>query len=275
MVPVKGDFSFVQFQEFFSDLEDPRRTEKGNLRHLLSDILLLTISAILCGVNGWKLVRVFGESELSWLKQYGDFSSGIPSEDTLECVFSILDPKSFNSCFINWMASFRDEIKGEVVAIDGKSMRGAKSKKQDKSISHIVSAFASSNCLVLGQIKVEEKSNEITAIPVLLDQLYLSGCTVTIDAMGCQTSIAEKIIDSRADYILAVKANQSNLQQAIKDTILLENPQSTHIWDDFGHGRIQKRTCRAFQELSHIENPEKWKGLSTLFVIDTEILVLS
>ncbi len=90
--------------------------------------------------------------------------------------------------------------------------------------------------------------------------------------MGCQTSIAEKIIDSRADYILAVKANQSNLQQAIKDTILLENPQSTHIWDDFGHGRIQKRTCRAFQELSHIENPEKWKGLSTLFVIDTEIL---
>ncbi len=184
MVPVKGDFSFVQFQEFFSDLEDPRRTEKGNLRHLLSDILLLTISAILCGVNGWKLVRVFGESELSWLKQYGDFSSGIPSEDTLERVFSILDPKSFNSCFINWMASFRDEIKGEVVAIDGKSMRGAKSKKQDKSISHIVSAFASSNCLVLGQIKVEEKSNEITAIPVLLDQLYLSGCTVTIDAMA-------------------------------------------------------------------------------------------
>ena len=259
----------THFETFFSKLKDPRRTDRGNLRHLLSDILLLTISAMISGASDWQLVKTFGENQLPWLKTFGSFSNGIPSADTLERFFAALDPKVFNASFIKWIETIREEVPGETIAIDGKTIRGSKPNKLSKGMPHIVSAFASTNGLCLGQVKVNQKSNEITAIPELLEMLAIKGCTVTIDAMGCQTAIADTIVSGEADYILAVKGNQGNLEQAILDTIMLGKPCSVDIWDDFGHGRIEKRACYAYSDLGHVENPTKWAGLKTLFVIDS------
>jgi predicted transposase YbfD/YdcC len=261
----------THFTVYFSGLQDPRRTEKGNFKHHLSDILFLTISAMLCGASEWSMVKTFGDNQLGWLRKFGTFTGGIPSTDTLERLFSALDAKAFNSCFIKWIEAIRKDISGETVAIDGKTMRGAKATKDSKNMPHIVSAFAKDNGLCLGQVKTCEKSNEITAIPDLLDLLALKGCTVTIDAMGCQKDIAAKIIDKKAHYILAVKGNQGNLERAISDTLKLEKPTSTHKWEDVGHGRIEVRTCRAFSDLSHIEGAENWAGLATIFVIDSGV----
>ncbi|GAB1451011.1 ISAs1-like element ISEc26 family transposase [Draconibacterium sp.] len=261
----------THFESFFSELKDPRRTNKGNLRHLLSDILFLTISAMLCGAGDWELVRTFGEEQLTWLRKFGTFANGAPSTDTLERVFAALNPKAFNNCFVKWINAVKEDIQGETVAIDGKTMRGAKPNKTSKDMPHIVSAFASANGLCLGQVKTGQKSNEITAIPELLEMLAIKGCTVTIDAMGCQTDIAAKIISCKADYILAVKGNQGNLERAISDTVLLEKHCSIDISEDFGHGRIEQRTCRAYSCLGHIEDPWKWAGLQTIFVIDTHV----
>lgn len=255
----------------FSALKDPRRTNKGNLRHLLSDIILLTISAILCGADDWELVETFGKNQRKWLNLRGSFANGIPSSDTLGRVFAALDPKSFNACFMQWIESIRDCNSGEVVAIDGKSIRGANPKRNGTKMPHIVSAFASSNGLTLGQVRVNEKSNEITAIPQLLDLLFLDGCTVTIDAMGCQTHIATKIVELKADYILAVKRNQGALEQAIADTVLLEKPISTYTDEDCGHGRVERRTCSAYDKLEHVEDVEKWAGLRSVFKVETEV----
>lgn len=261
--------SQTHFMTYFSELKDPRRTNKGNLQHQLTDIIFLTISAILCGAGDWVLVRDFGKSQITWLRQFGNYKNGIPSVDTLERVFAALDPEAFNDNFIKWISAISKEIPNETIAIDGKTIRGAKANNTCRNMPHIVSAFASTNGLCLGQVKIDEKSNEITAIPELLDVLAIKGCTVTIDAMGCQTNIAEKIISCEADYILATKGNQGKLKNSILDTIKLEKPDSIDMWDDFGHGRIEKRTCRAYSNLSHIEVPEKWAGLKTLFVIDS------
>lgn len=259
------------FTVYFTELQDPRRTDRGNFHHLLSDILLLTISAMLCGVNDWSSVITFGENQLVWLKRFGAFSKGIPSQDTLERVFAAMNPTSFNTCFINWMESIRKNIPGEVIAVDGKTMRGAKDTKACKNMPHIVSAWASENGLCLGQVKVSEKSNEITAIPDLVEALAIEGCTVTIDAMGCQKEIAKKIIEKKADYILAVKRNQGNLEQAIQDTVRLEKPDTIDVMEDCGHGRIETRTCKAYSNLSHIENLGEWIGLSTVFIVESNV----
>ena len=189
----------------------------------------------------------------------------------MERVFAALNPKSFNECFINWMESVRKNIPNEVIAIDGKAMRGAKDTKASKSMPHIVSAWATANGICLGQLKVSEKSNEITAIPDLIEAVATKGCTITIDAMGCQKEIAKKIIENEADYILAVKGNQGNLEQAIHDTIRFEKPDSINIMEDCGHGRIETRTCKAYSNLSHIEKTNDWIGLSTLFIIESKV----
>lgn len=258
-------------EKHFSKLKDPRCTYRGNLQHLLSDIMLLTISAILCGADNWELVQTFGESQLEWLKRYGSFANGVPSSDTIGRVFAALDPKSFNSCFINWIESIRKKSTEEVIAIDGKSIRGANPKKNGKKMPHIVSAFAANNGITLGQIKVDEKSNEITAIPELLKLLAIEGCTITIDAMGCQTDIVTAIIEKEANYIIAVKGNQGTLEQSILDTVRFEKPEAINVQDDFGHGRIEKRTCYAYSILTHVENIEKWQNLQTIIKIESEI----
>ncbi|MBI9069436.1 MAG: ISAs1 family transposase [Salinivirgaceae bacterium] len=170
-----------------------------------------------------------------------------------------------------FLESIRNNIPGEVNAIDGKAMRGVKDTKASKDMPHIVSAWASENGICLGQVKVSEKSNEITAIPDLVDAIVNKGCTITIDAIGFQKNIAKKIRENEADYILAVKGNQANLEQAIQDTVRFEGPDSINVLEDCGHGRIETRTCKAFSNLSHVVNPDDWADLSTLFVIESHV----
>lgn len=257
---------------YFSTLQDPRRTTKGNLRHCMSDILLLTVSAVLCGCQEWDRILMFGEHEIDWLKTHGSFSNGLPSKDTLRRFFMALDPSSFQNCFRNWIDSLRNPNNLEVIALDGKTIRGAKNLSAPQSITpHIVSAMATDQGLCLGQFKVTDKSNEISAITDLLDVLFIENSIVTIDAMGCQKTIVEQIRSKNANYIIAVKANQGTLHLAIKDTLQLEKPIEIAEQDDCGHGRVEKRICKIYTNLSHLENSEKWKGLSSFIVVEKEV----
>lgn len=169
------------------------------------------------------------------------------------------------------MESIRTQDPDEVIVIDGKTMRGAKQCKHDTDMPHIVSAWASANGICLGQVRVAEKSNEITAIPELIDLIVTAGCTFTIDAMGCQRNIVSKIIENGGDYMLATKGNQGSLQQAIKDTIRFSSPVSVDTTVDCGHGRIETRKCSTYSDLTHIETPESWAGISTIVVIDSVV----
>jgi len=195
---------------YFSELDDPRvqRTQ----RHKLIDILVIAICAVICGGDDYVAMEDFGKAKEKWLRQYLELPNGIPSHDTFWRVFEALDPEQFQACFLAWMGAVRRQTQGEIVAIDGKQLRHSYDKQADKGAIHMVSAWATTNRLVLGQVKVDEKSNEITAIPELLQRLDLTGCLVTIDAMGCQTEIARLIIERGSDYLLAFKGNQSNLQ---------------------------------------------------------------
>jgi len=221
--------------DYFSNLPDPRveRTKE----HLLEDIVFITIAAVICGAETWNDIENYGVSKESWLKKYLRLPNGIPSHDTFNRVFSTLDPDELEKCFLDWVRAVSQLSKGEVVSIDGKAIRGSRDKGK-KSIVHMVSAWASKNQLSLGQVKVNDKSNEITAIPKLLQVLFLKGCIVTIDAMGCQTNIAKEIIKKEADYILAVKGNQESLELGISDTVKLEKPIDTN---DTVEGRQRNR----------------------------------
>jgi len=257
---------------YFSTLTDPRRTEKGNLKHLMSDILLLTLTSIICGLTDYDEIIYFGNQEMGWFKKHGDFSKGIPSKDTIRRFFSALDPVAFSSCFMDWVGALREADKTDTIAIDGKTIRGASTKSDPKSITpHIISAMATEQGLCLGQLKVADKSNEITAIPELLDLLSISGDTITIDAMGCQGTIVDKIVDKGANYIIAVKGNQKELELAINDTVLLEHPTEVSVTEDCGHGRVERRTCRTYDNLSHLQDVNKWPGLSTFIEIRSEV----
>jgi len=219
--------------------------------------------------------RFFGKSQLAWLKKHGSFKNGIPSHDTINRVISAIEPKEFSNSFTNWVYEISKLGKGEVVAIDGKRICGSYDTGTGKSAIHMVSAFATANGLCIGQAITQEKSNEIKAIPELLEVLELKGCTITIDAMGCQTAIAEKIIKKGADYILAVKGNQGNLEQGIQDTIRFEKPIETNTQVDAGHGRIETRTCRVFKVSNHIEKKENWKNLANIVEIQAERTIKS
>jgi len=251
---------------YFSDLEEPRRTSRGNFRHLLSDIVLLTISAVLCGSDDWEAIRLFGQIHTKWLKEHGSFANGIPSKDTIKRLFAALDPVSFNDCFINWVSGISRADEEFVIAIDGKTIRGAHGAGK---LPHIVSAFTAGENLCLGQVKVTEKSNEITAIPALLALIDLRNATVTVDAMGCQTEIAKTITDKGGTYILAVKQNQKSLHSGILETIKECDFTDSHTDTDCGHGRVEQRTCYIYDDTSRIAGAEKWNGLKSLAVIDS------
>jgi predicted transposase YbfD/YdcC len=252
--------------EYFSELSDPRVDRTKD--HLLEDIIFITIAAVICGAETWNDIELYGESKETWLKQFLKLPNGIPSHDTFNRVFSALDPQQMEDCFLNWIKAVAEINEGEVISIDGKSIRGSR-KKGNKSFIHMVSAWANQNQMVLGQIKVDDKSNEITAIPKLLEVLALQGCIVTIDAMGCQTEIAESIINKHADYILAVKGNQGMLEEGIEDTIKFAKPVDTFEENDFGHGRIETRKCSVYTDFSHIENHTRWKNFKSVIKIDS------
>jgi predicted transposase YbfD/YdcC len=197
----------------FSNITDPR---EANKRHQLLDILTIALCAVICGCDGFEQIEEFGLSKYDWFKNFLSLPHGIPSQQTFGRVFAAMDPVEFQECFIGWMKGIQEATHGEVVAIDGKTLRRSHDKSNNKKAIHMVSAWACRNKMVLGQVKTDEKSNEITAIPQLLQLLDLHGCIVTIDAMGCQKEIADQIIEGEADYVLALKGNQGNLHEDIK-----------------------------------------------------------
>ena len=231
--------------ECFQDLEDPR-IERSK-RHQLLDIIAIAICAVICGADSWVYVELFGKSKEEWIRTFLDLPNSIPSHDTFGDVFSRLDPEQFQRCFLEWTQALADLLPGEVVAIDGKTVRRSHDKRAGKQAIHLVSAWASANTLTLGQTATDEKSNEITAIPQLLEMLELNGCIVTIDAMGCQKEIAQGILDRGADYVLAVKGNQGRLHEDVRD--LFEGAGLDGVPHDYattlnkGHGRIERREC--------------------------------
>lgn len=264
------------FLSHFEVLRDPRIANR-NKRHELSDILLLTVLAVICGAEGWTDVERFGKAKEPFLKELMELPNGIPSHDILGDLFSRLCPDTLQECFINWVQSMVSLGKGEIVAIDGKTLRRSFKENGKKGAIHMVSAWATGNQLVLGQYKVNEKSNEITAIPELLKLLNLSGSIVTIDAMGCQKNIAKGIRESEADYVLAVKENQKTLHEETKtylDSVIDQNFRKDRC-DAFettekGHGRIETRRYWITEDIGWLSGVEKWKGLMSIGVVESE-----
>lgn len=255
------------FQGYFDTLKDPR--SHINKLHSLNDILVVSIVALICGAETWKQIEEFAKSKEQFLRKILELPNGLPSDDTINRLFSALDAKQFEVCFAKWVHSLSQEVKQQVIAIDGKTVRGAKSNGKNSPV-HIVGAWASEHNLVAGQVKVDDKSNEITAIPELLDLLFIQGDIVTIDAMGTQTAIADKIIEKEADYILAVKENQPQLLEDVQDEFrFCKSPLSTeHI--DLGHGRIETRVCTVISDFQFIEKEtSKWKNINQVIRIES------
>ncbi len=250
-----------------SIISDPRQAWK--VGHKLTDILFLTICAVIAGAEGWGEIEDFGHERLDWLKQYGDFEEGIPSNDTIARVVSTISPKRFQKCFIDWMNACHKVSQGDVIAIDGKTLRRSNDKGKKRGAIHMISAFSAANNVVLGQLKTEEKSNEITAIPELLKLLEIKGCLVTLDAMGCQRDIAQAIVEKEADYLLAVKGNQGKLEKAFDHHFSLEKLNQwqgdSYMTRETGHGRTESRMYFVSDIFDEFVNFSfDWPGLKTL-----------
>ena len=256
-----------KLMSIFGSIEDPR--SHINQLHNLVDILLIGIISVICGAETWKQMVEFANSKEDFLRKFLKLENGIPSEDTMNRVFSSINSSEFEASFIKWVNSISKITKGQVIAIDGKTLRGAKSNGK-KSPVHMVSAWANDNNLVLGQVRVNDKSNEITAIPELLESLFIEGNIITIDAMGTQTDIAEKIIKKDANYILAVKENQKQLLEEIKDEFKFSKSIEIDTNIDVGHGRIETRKCSVISDFMFIENKDnKWKNLKQIVKIES------
>lgn len=202
------------FKEHFQTIIDQRQSAK--VTYCLFDVLFGSLCAVIAGAKGWFDIREYILGHHDWFKSNGLFLNGIPADDTIARIISTIEPEQFHKCFVNWMSSIHTLTEGQVIAIDGKTLRGSYNREDRTSTIHMISAYASSNKLVLGQLKTEQKSNEITAIPELIKMLDIKGALVTIDAMACQTKIAKAIVDQGGDYLLAVKSNQGKLRQAIE-----------------------------------------------------------
>lgn len=256
------------FKDSFSTLIDPRRTSKGNIHYSLDEILFLTISAAICGYTSWTAIAQYGRLKIDWFRKFFPYKQ-MPSHDAISDLFCILDSKKFATCFLNWVNDIASKTDSEVVAIDGKTIRGAASKG-NKFPLHIVSCFCTKNRLTLGQVAVSEKSNEIIAIPKLLELLTIDKCIVTIDAIGCQKSIAAIIRNKNADYILQVKDNQLTLKGQIEDVFNSKMGRKIYKKTNSGHGRIEKRICEVISADSLIlKEDEKWKDLKTIVRIES------
>ncbi|NEO74632.1 MAG: ISAs1 family transposase [Moorea sp. SIO3H5] len=260
--------------EHFREVEDPR-IERSK-RHLLIDIIIITILAVICGANGWVGVATFGQAKYEWLNTILELPNGIPSHDTFGDVFARLNPEQLQKCFLRWVRSVSCLTQGEVIAIDGKTLRRSYDSGDNKGAIHMVSAWANNNRLVLGQRKVDEKSNEITAIPELLKVLAIEGCIITIDAMGTQTAIAEQIITQGGDYVLALKGNQGDLCTDVQQLFAYaEVTGFKGIEYDYyervetGHGRIETRRYWSMGCVEGLLNGEKWAGLKSIVMVES------
>jgi predicted transposase YbfD/YdcC len=263
----------------FSKLEDPR-LERQKL-HQLMDIIVIAVCAVICGAETWVDIANFGKARVEWFKKFLDLPNGIPSHDTFGRVFSRLNAAAFEGCFFDWVSAVNQVTSGQVIAIDGKELRHSYDSYLGTKAIHLVSAWANENRLILAQRKVDSKTNEITAIPELLDALEVAGCIVTIDAMGCQKEIASKIIARKADYVLAVKENQGHLYEDIAHlfALYLKEPNPLQYVDGYAktvdkdHGRIEIRECWTLSATFHqasIRNARDWEKLSSLVCIRRE-----
>jgi predicted transposase YbfD/YdcC len=259
----------------FERLEDPRRAYL--VEHPLLDIIALTICAIICGAESWEEIAEYGQSKSAWLKTFLALPNGIPSPDTISRVFRLLEPSQLQACFVSWVNSIAELSEGEVISIDGKSARRSYDSGQGQGAIHMVSAWANENQLVLGQVAVTDKSNEITAIPKLLDILDVSGCIVTIDAMGTQTAIAEQIVRQGGDYVLSLKGNQGNLHEDVRQLFDWAHKSQfnaieheTHQTLDKGHGRLEIRRYWLLENVEHLENAPQWAGLKRVGMVESQ-----
>ena len=261
------------FLHHFKDMPD--RRQAGKVDYPLPEILLLCLLAVLAGAETFCDIARFGEKKIALLRRFRPFAKGTPSHDHLGDIFATLDADAFRLCFVAWVAALTNTPAG-VIAIDGKTSRRS-GKKGSKEAIHVVSAFAVRQRLVLAQMKVSEKSNEIVAIPALLDMMAIEGAVITIDAMGCQRAIAEKIIDKKADYILALKGNQGTL---LDDVELFANEQkangfkettiSTHKTVDGDHGRIETRNYTVIHDVKWLQERHDWPGLKSIVIVESE-----
>lgn len=264
--------------KYFADVEDPRRGQ--GKRHRLEDILMMTICAVVCGANNWVEVEEYGDAKREWLSRFLELPHGIPSHDTLSDVFARLDPEQLAKGFQDWVNSLAVEIKGKDIQIDGKVLRGSGEPLRGQSALHLVSAWVGSAHLLLGQVRTADKSNEITAIPQLLELLVVEGCLVTIDAMGTQTEIAAHIVRQGGDYLLAVKENHKGLFDDIQDLFagcdeaaFAEVPHDTARTVNKGHGRIEIRRCWTLSDplyLDYVRRRAEWANLSTLIRVERQ-----
>ena len=253
-------------------IHDPR--VQGRSDHLLFDIVGITILAVLCGSDDWVAVELFANARHEWLKRFFLLPAGIPSHDTFGRVMGLIDPKQFSACLVNWTSTLQRAIQGRVIAIDGKTARGSASKTKGIKALHIVSAWATDAGLTLGQVAVDEKSNEITAIPELLDLLSLKGTIVTLDAMGMQKTIVEKIREQQADFVIGLKDNQPTLaadMQRLADQACETNfaGLTTDVYSTIekAHGGIEERTVRVIEIPEDSPHRQAWKGLRTLAIV--------
>lgn len=261
--------------EHFAEIEDPR-IERSK-RHKLIDILTIAILAVICGADSWVAMESFAQAKFNWLKRILELPNGVPSHDTFARVFARLNPEQFQQCFLEWVRSLVRLSAGEVIAMDGKTLRHSYDAAEGKGAIHMVSAWASQNRLVLGQCKVDEHSNEITAIPQLLRVLEISGCIVTIDAMGTQKQIARQIVEGNGDYVLALKANQGSLfedvQQVFAQAQATEFAGVEHDFNqtlDKAHGRVEIRRTWTMEQVEFLINADQWSHFTSIAMVQAE-----
>jgi predicted transposase YbfD/YdcC len=261
--------------EYFATVTDPR-VDRAKL-HLLMDILVMAICAVICGADSWVEMEAYGRAKEQWLRQFLPLPNGIPSHDTFARVLARLDPEELQQCFLRWMQAVSEVTEGEVIAIDGKTLRRSFDHARGKSAIHMVSAWASANRLVLGQQKVDEKSNEITAIPALLQLLDLKGCIVTLDAMGCQKAIAQTIIKQEADYVLTLKANHGLLYEEVQRFFAWARQRQfrdvAHEYYhtlDGDHGRLEERHYWLVSDLTWLTAKREWAGLQSVGLVERQ-----
>lgn len=256
----------TSLHKYFGKIKDPRINRKK--KHKLLDVIVLTVIAVICGAESWDSIEEFGKSRIDFLRKILELPNGIPSHDTLNRIFSIIKPGYFEKFFIEWANSLKDKgFDCDILSIDGKTIRGSKDSYHGKSAIHLVSMWSSSNGISLGQRKVNGKTNEITAIPELLEMLDIKGSIITIDAMGTQRKIAEIIINKEANYILALKGNQGYLREDAEAVCSRSKPDSLDETIEKGHGRIETRKCEVFQNIDLLENKNDWKELKSIIRI--------